>query len=137
MSQASVAAPRCWSIEGFERFWSNPNRDPAIVPEVLTQDVVGYWAGRDEPVHGKTEYMRCISALIEALPDMWLSVDQFAVNENFAFVHWIMHATGRRGPFELFGIDRIRMRNGQLSENIVVFDTAAFQARSGMAIPWV
>jgi hypothetical protein len=136
MVQASSITPRCWSIDGFERFWSNPNRDSGIVAAVLTQDVVGHWSGRDEPVRGRTEYTRCISTLMDALPDMHLTVAEYAVSEEFVFIRWIMHAIGRHGPFELTGIDRVRLRNGQVSENVVVFDTAAFQARSGKAIPW-
>jgi hypothetical protein len=47
-----------------------------------------------------------------------------------------MQATGAHGLFEFTGIDRIRMRNGQVCENFVVMDTAAFQARSGKPVPW-
>lgn len=47
-----------------------------------------------------------------------------------------MHATGSNGPFELTGIDRVRVRGGKVAENIIVFDTAAFEARSGVPVPW-
>jgi len=39
-------------------------------------------------------------------------------------------------PFELTGIDRVRIRGPQVAENVIVFDTAAFEARSGKSIPW-
>ena len=135
MAQTSGAALR-WSVEGFERFWSNPDRDLGVVPAVLTQDVIGHWPGRDRAVRGIAEYTRCISDLVEALPGMYLTVAEHAGSGAFVFVHWVMHASGKHGPFELTGIDRIRMRDGQISENVIVFDTAAFQARSGKAIPW-
>jgi len=35
------------------------------------------------------------------------------------------------------GIDRIRLRNGQVAENVIVFDTNAFERRAGIAVPWL
>ena len=38
--QSTATAERPgWTVEAFEGFWSNP--DPALVPGVLTEDVVG------------------------------------------------------------------------------------------------
>jgi hypothetical protein len=48
----------------------------------------------------------------------------------------VLHATGDHGRFELTGIDRVRTRDRQVAENFIVFDTAAFEARSGKMIPW-
>jgi hypothetical protein len=124
-----------WSVESFQAFWSNPN--PELVPGVLTDDVVGYWAGRDEPVRGRDDYTACIAALIAALPDVRLDVAEHAHDGEFTFVRWIMHATGRSGPFEMTGIDRIRLRDGQVAENVIVFDTNAFEHRAGIAVPWL
>jgi hypothetical protein len=124
-----------WSVEGFRAFWSDP--DPARVPQVLTEDVVGHWAGLDEPVHGREDYTRCIAALVDALPGMYLEVAEHAQNGDFVFVRWIMHATGEHGPFALHGIDRVRVRDGIVAENVVVFDTAAFRRRSGKEVPWI
>ena len=130
---ATVTAPR-WSVETFAAFWSNP--DPALVPPVLTEDVVGHWPGRDEPVQGRDEYTRCIAAIVEALPGMYMEVAEHAESGEFVFVRWVLHATGEHGPFELTGIDRVRIRGPQVAENVIVFDTAAFEARSGKSIPW-
>jgi hypothetical protein len=124
-----------WSVESFEAFWDNPNAE--LVPAVLTEDVVGYWAGRDEPVRGRDDYTACIAALIAALPDVRLDVAEHARDGEFTFVRWIMHATGRLGPFEMTGIDRIRQREGQVAENVIVFDTNTFERRAGIAIPWL
>jgi SnoaL-like polyketide cyclase len=123
---------RTWSVEGFQAFWTSPALE--IVPEVLTDDVIGHWAGRDEPVRGVDDYTGCIAA---ALPDVQLDVAEHAHDGEFTFVRWIMHATGRFGPFQLTGIDRIRQRDGQVAENVIVFDTNAFEKRTGMAVPWV
>jgi hypothetical protein len=132
-STATVQRPG-WSVETFEGFWSNP--DPSLVPGVLTEDVIGHWAGRDEPVHGRVQYTRCIAAVVAALPGMRLTVAEHAQSGDFVFIRWIMHATGEHGPFELTGIDRVRVRGSQVAENVIVFDTAAFEARSGISIPW-
>jgi hypothetical protein len=123
-----------WSVDMFAGFWSNP--DPALVPAVLTEDVVGHWPGRDEPVRGRDDYTRCIAAIVEALPDMRLEVAEHAQSGEFVFIRWILHATGEHGPFELTGMDRVRVRGPQVAENVIVFDTAAFEARSGKSIPW-
>jgi hypothetical protein len=134
---SSTTTPRRpqWSADAFATFWKNP--DPSLVPAALTEDVIGHWPGLDEPVRGREDYTRCISAIVEALPGMWLEVAQHAQSGKFVFIRWVMHATGQHGPFELTGIDRVRVHDGRVSENIIVFDTAAFQARSGQRIPWV
>lgn len=48
-----------------------------------------------------------------------------------------MHASGEHGPFELTGMDRVPVRGPRVAENVIVFDTAAFEARSGKSIPRV
>jgi hypothetical protein len=129
--QSTPTRSRAWSVEAFERFWANP--DPARAKVALTDDVVGYWAGRPEPVHGKEAYTSCIAALVEALPGLYVTVAEHASSGEFTFIRWIMHADG---PFELSGIDRVRTRGGLVVENRVVFDTAEFKAKSGKDIPW-
>ena len=133
--EATATAPQPgWSAEMFEAFWANP--DPALVPGVLTEDVVGHWPGRDEPVKGREAYTACIAAIVDALPDMRLEVAEHATSGDFTFVRWVLHATGVHGPFELTGMDRVRSRGPQVCENVIVFDTAAFEERSGIAVPW-
>lgn len=131
-----AAGRRTWSVEAFERFWSNP--DPALVPRVLTDDVVGYWAGRDAPVRGKKAYTACIAALVEGLPGMYVTVAEHASNGEFTFIRWIMHAHGEHGPFEFSGIDRVRTSDdGLVAENRIVCDTSAFKALAGKELPWI
>jgi SnoaL-like domain len=92
-SAAATVDQPAWSVEMFAQFWSNP--DPALVPPTLTEDVVGHWPGRDEPVRGREEYTRCIAAAVDALPDMYLEVAEHAQSGEFFFVRWILHATRR------------------------------------------
>jgi hypothetical protein len=126
--------PRRWSVDAFAAFWANP--DPARVPVALTGDVIGHWPGRDQPVRGKDEYTRCIANLVATLPDVRVTVLEHAEQGEFVFIRWAMNACGTHGPFELTGIDRVRTRDGLVCENVIVFDTAAFRARSGKEIPW-
>jgi hypothetical protein len=130
-----AATRRGWSVEMFERFWSDP--DPALVPRALADDVVGYWAGREEPVRGKEAYTACIAALVEKLPGLYLTVAEHASDGEFTFIRWIMHATGVHGPFEFSGIDRVRTgENGLVTENRIVCDPSAFKALAGQELPW-
>ena len=110
-----------WSVEGFAKFWANP--DPDLVAPLVTDDVVGYWPGEDEPVRGVAAYTQAIAEILELLPDMRLEVAEHATNGEFTFVRWIMHATGPIGPFTFTGIDRIRLRDGLVAENVIRFDT--------------
>jgi SnoaL-like polyketide cyclase len=130
----ATAPPPAWSVDMFAAFWSNP--DASLVGPVLTEDVVGHWPGREEPARGREEYTACIAAIVEALPGMRLEVAEHARSGDFVFIRWILHATGEHGPFELTGMDRVRVRGPQVAENVIVFDTAAFEARSGIRVPW-
>lgn len=121
-----------WTVEGFERFWAKP--DAALVPAVLTDDIVGYWPGR-AAVKGVAEYTDAIAQLIGLLPDLRLEIAEHAANGDVVFVRWIMRATGRHGPMELTGIDRIRLRGGLVAENIIRFDSAEFERLSGYSMP--
>jgi hypothetical protein len=63
---------------------------------------------------------------------MRLSVAEHATNGDVVFVRWIMRATGRKGPFELSGIDRIRLRDGRVCENVIRFDTQHLKRLAGV-----
>lgn len=67
---------------------------------------------------------------------MRLTVEEDAARGDLTFVRWTLHASGAHGTFELTGVDRVRTRDGLVAENVIVFDTAAFERRSGIAIPW-
>jgi len=123
-----------WTVEGFGAFWANP--DASLVTYVLTEDVVGYWSGREEPFCGRADYAGCIGALIDALPGVRVEINEHAESGPYTFIRWTMHATGSHGPFSISGMDRIRLRDGLVAENYIVFDTRAFELASGIAVPW-
>ena len=122
--------PPGWSVERFAEFWSNPAA--ADVPDLVTDGVVGWWPGADQPVRGVEAYTQALADLLALLPDMRLRVAEHAANGDMVFVRWIMRATGRNGPFEISGIDRIRMQDGRVAENIIRFDTAHLRRLAGV-----
>lgn len=121
--------PPGWSVERFAEFWADPVADD--VPRLVTEDVVGWWPGEDQPVRGVGPYTDALRQILAMLPDMRLRVAEHATNGEFVFVRWIMTATGRHGPFEISGIDRIRMRDGRVAENVIRFDTAHLKRLAG------
>lgn len=123
-----------FTVELFAQFWAHP--DPAFVAPVLTTEVLGYWPGSEEPARGRVDYTERIAAIIELLPDMRLEVAEHAWNGDIVFIRWVLHATGANGPFDMTGIDRVRVRDGLVAENVIVFDTALFERLSGHRVPW-
>lgn len=104
-----------------------------MVPAVLGPDVVGRWPGEDEPVRGPDAYTARLARLLELLPDLRLDVAESATDGEHTFIRWVMRATGLHGPFEMTGIDRVRVRDGLVVENVIVYDTASFERLSGHA----
>jgi hypothetical protein len=130
---ASLAGGVAWSVQHFAAFWANP--DPQLVRYAVTEDVTGYWPWSDTPVHGVDEYTQRIAEVLALALDLRLEVAEHAVNGEFVFIRWIAHGSGKQGPIELSGIDRIRLREGRVAENIIRFDTARFEALLGKRPP--
>jgi hypothetical protein len=125
----AVMEPPSQTVQGFSAFWANP--DPAVLPPALAKDVVGYFPGDAEPVRGVAAYVARIAQFLDLLPDLRLEVAEYATNGEFTFIRWIARATGANGRLEFSGMDRIRVQDGLVKENFVVFDTAQFQALVG------
>jgi hypothetical protein len=121
-----------FTADHFAAFWAQP--DPARVAQAVTPDVLGFWPGRAEPVRGVDEYARAIGEVLAAVPDIRLDVLESAASGDLLFIRWRARGTGAAGPFEMSGIDRIRLRDGLVAENVIVFDTAQFEAVVGR--PW-
>jgi hypothetical protein len=56
---------------------------PALVPPILTEDIVGHPPGRDEPVRGRDDYTQCVASLVEAHPDMHRDVAEHVQTGEF------------------------------------------------------
>ena len=72
-----------------------------------------------------------LADLLQRLPDLRLEVAEHATNGDVTFVRWIMHATGAHGPFELSGVDRIRLRDGLVCENVTGSTAASSRSARG------
>jgi hypothetical protein len=131
---ASLAGNVAWSVQHFAAFWANP--DPQLVRYAVTEDVVGYWPWSDTPVRGVEQYTQRIAEVLDLVPDLRLEVAEHASNGEFVFIRWIARGTGANGPVEVSGIDRIRLREGRVAENIIRFDTAQFHALVGKKPGW-
>jgi hypothetical protein len=77
--------------------------------------------------------MQALEELLALLPDLRLEVPEHTMSADgeFGFSRWVMHATGAKGPFELDGMDRTRVRDGLVCENYAFFDSAQFQRLVG------
>jgi hypothetical protein len=130
----TTSATSGFSPEVFARFWADPN--PAEVPAALTEDVVGYWPGRRAPVYGRAAYTKCIADLLALIPDFRGELLEHAAANDLFFIRWLAFGTGIKGPFDLRGIDRVRVRDGVVAENVIFFDTGEFREVTGHEVPW-
>jgi hypothetical protein len=123
-----------WSVDGFARYWARP--EPHDFERAVTEDVAGYWPGSSEPVRGRAAYAERIAQLLRLLPGMRAEVTEHGSRGDVTFVSWVLHARGRHGAFELPGVDRVRLRDGRVAENVILFDGIEFERRSGYRLPW-
>ncbi len=117
-----------WAVEYFRKFWSHP--DPAGTTPHLSGEIIGRWPdGR--VLRGIKEYRGRLINIGALIPDIRLDVIEHAVNGDLAFIRWRGHGTGRKGRFELFGVDRLRVEGDKIVENIIHFDPAIFETVVG------
>ncbi len=115
-----------FSADVWAAFWAAP--DEAHVGDVLADDIVGYWQGEPTPVRGKEPYVKRITDLVGAMPDLTLelldsaTVDGASPGEQFVYLHYVGKGTGPDGPIALRGLDRVRTRNGVVVENVIRYD---------------
>lgn len=129
-STAAPPAPTRFSVEYWAGFWGDP--DPTRIGRLVAPDVVGDWAGDDEPVRGADAYRARIAQVLEQVPDLRLEVAEHAQNGNAFFIRWIASGSGVDGPFELDGIDRILVNDdGLVVNNVIRFDPAKLEALVG------
>jgi ketosteroid isomerase-like protein len=121
-----------FTAETFAAFWAKP--DLSIRSDDLSDDIVGYWPGTDEPVRGRDEYVGALKELLARVPDLTLTVAESAVDGEHLFIRWVAHATGANGPIEHTGVDRIKVVDGKVVENRIFFDRAAFERKLGVPL---
>lgn len=121
-----------FAVDKFRRFWADPTAGGDAAH--LAADVVGRWPD-GTVVRGVKEYVGFLFRVQAVIPDIRLEPLEYAVNGEFAFIRWRGRGTGRNGAFEFFGADRIRTEGNLVTENIIHFDVATFNARAGVAFP--
>jgi steroid delta-isomerase-like uncharacterized protein len=120
-SPATVAS----FVAGWARFWAAPADDTRSLHDLITDDVALHWPGMAEPFRGRDAYAGQLAAVVRRIPDVTLSVTDYAHRDDVLILAWEGRGTIggeiRRWP----GVDRFRLRGGQSSETAVVFDTRA------------
>ena len=115
-----------FSSEMWAAFWAAP--DESRIGDILADDIVGYWQGEPQPVHGRDAYTAKIVELITAVPDLALelldsaTVDGGAPGEQLVYLHYVGRGTGPEGPIAIRGLDRVRTRDGMVVENVIRYD---------------
>lgn len=123
-------ASAAWSPDNWLRFWSNPSAALAAerVPTVVAPDVFGVWPRSAEPVRGVTQYTQRIVDLLTLVPDLRLSLGERASDGAFVFLRWTARGTSPDGQsFEGIGVDRVRLRDGLVTENLIMSDLPIFE----------
>jgi hypothetical protein len=74
--------------------------------------------------------MRALEDLLALLPDVYLEVPEHTMSADgqFGFSRWVMHATGRNGPFEMNAAWIAPEWDGLVCENYIFFDSAQFES---------
>jgi hypothetical protein len=119
-----------WSIEGWARFWGDPDPEVAKrrVPTVVHPDgVVSYWPGGGPPVRGLQEYLQRIVYFLSLVPDLHLKLEEHAVGGDCVFLRWAGTGTGPNGPFQCNGVDRMKLKDGLVIENRIISDHEIFR----------
>lgn len=111
-------------VAGWTRFWAAPG-DASGVHDLVTDDVVLHWPGGTEPYRGRDAYAGQLAAAVHLIPDLTLSVVDFAHHDGLLMLAWEGSGTIggelRRWP----GVDRFRLSGSRSAETTVVFDTRA------------
>jgi hypothetical protein len=121
----TITLPK-FSAEMWAAFWAAPAE--SAIGDILADDIVGYWQGEPTPVRGREEYVRRITDLLAAVPDLRLTLIDSATaagaarGEQLVFLHYVGHGTGPDGPFAIRGLDRVRSRDGIVVENVIRYD---------------
>jgi hypothetical protein len=124
-----------WAIEGVSRFWTAPAPERVAL---FAEDGVSHWPGQSEPARGRTGHQERIASIVELIPDIQIELKEYAADGDFLFFRWVARGTGKKGPFEIGGVDRLRLNNEerQIAQTLVFFDTAHFEEVVGAKVPY-
>lgn len=131
----TATTPTRFSAELWAAYWAAPAMSHGA--DILAADIVGYWPGEPEPVHGLAAYTAKIADLLGAVPDLRLQlIDSATVpgaqaGEELVFLHYTGEGTGPNGPFSIRGLDRVRVRDGLVVENVIRYDPTEFPFMTG------
>ncbi|MFV1357028.1 nuclear transport factor 2 family protein [Mycolicibacterium fortuitum] len=109
-------------VAGWEQFWAAPG-DATGVHDLVTDDVALYWPGATEPLRGRDAYAGRLAAAVQLIPDLTLSVVQFAHRDGHLMLAWEGRGTIGGELRQWPGVDRFRLRGNRTAETTVVFDT--------------
>ena len=116
---------RKWSVEGFSRFWANP-QNLEIIPEVIWPEIKGYWPRCKKPLVGREAYVKGIADFLAAVPNFRAEVSDYAVNGDVTFIRWVATGNPPVGASTLIGVDRLILRDDFVLENHIHSDHPVF-----------
>lgn len=111
-------------VDRWSRFWADP-RDPDRVRELIAPDVALRWPGLAQPLRGADAYVAQLAAAVDRIPDLTLSVVDYAGRGDALTLAWEGNGTIGGEPRRWAGVDRFRLHDGRSAETTVVFDTRA------------
>jgi steroid delta-isomerase-like uncharacterized protein len=105
----------------FEEVWNT--RNAKVVDELLSQDSVGHMEGGD--VRGRTEFHAVRNTLLDAFPDLRITVEDTVAEADQVVVRWRVSATHKGAglgfaatdrPVQFRGLTWLRFSNGLIVE---------------------
>jgi steroid delta-isomerase-like uncharacterized protein len=104
----------------FEGVWNE--RRPELIHELMAPECVAHLEGRK--VMGPGEFEQVYHGMLEALPDMRVTVEDVVAERDNAVVRWVCHATHMGGdlladggrPVVFSGITWFQFRDGKIVE---------------------
>ena len=111
---------RTLATRWFDDVWNQ--RRLEVVHEIMAPECVAHMEGRE--LAGPQEFQRACQEMLEALPDMRVTVEEVAVEGENAVVRWVCHATYQGGeflseggrPVVFSGITWLKFQNGKIVE---------------------
>jgi steroid delta-isomerase-like uncharacterized protein len=114
-------------VAGWADFWAAPSHADAL-HGLITDDVTLHWPGASEPLRGRDAYARQLAGAVARIPDLTLSVTEYAHRGDVLILAWEGRGTIGGEVRRWRGVDRFRMHEGRSAETTVVFDTRAISA---------